>query len=148
MTVHLCDVNIWLALALSAHRHHRVAADWLEGIDEPRSILFCRSTQQALVRLLSNAAVLAPYGIEPLSNRAAWSVYQAFIHDDRIALQTEEPVALEENWQRYAVRDTASPKLWMDAFLAAFALAEGYRLVTTDGGYHQFGGLDLLVLGD
>jgi len=36
---------------------------------------------------------------------------------------------------------------WMDAYLAAFALAGGYRMVTTDAAFEQFGGLDLKVLG-
>jgi predicted nucleic acid-binding protein len=34
----------------------------------------------------------------------------------------------------------------MDAYLAAFALAGGYRLVTTDRGFRQFNGLDVVVL--
>jgi hypothetical protein len=37
----------------------------------------------------------------------------------------------------------ASPKLWMDSYLAAFAVAGGYRMVTIDGAYGQFRGLDL-----
>jgi predicted nucleic acid-binding protein len=46
-----------------------------------------------------------------------------------------------------AVRGTASPKLWMDAYLAAFALAGRYAMVTTDAAFRQFRGLDLLILG-
>lgn len=34
----------------------------------------------------------------------------------------------------------------MDAYLAAFAIAGGYRLVTTDAAYRQFGGLSCLVV--
>jgi predicted nucleic acid-binding protein len=34
----------------------------------------------------------------------------------------------------------------MDAYLAAFALAGGYGLVTTDVAFRQFGGLELQVL--
>ncbi len=41
---------------------------------------------------------------------------------------------------------TASPKLWMDAYMAAFARASGYRLVTTDAAFAQFDGLDLVLL--
>ena len=39
-----------------------------------------------------------------------------------------------------------SPRVWMDAYLAAFARAEGCTLVTTDGAFKQFEGLDFLVL--
>jgi len=143
----LCDSDVWLALTLSAHVHHRAARDWFEAVPDPRSVLFCRATQQTFLRLLTNAAVLSPYGNPPLTNRQAWETYQALLADDRVAFRGEEPTGLEPLWRRFAVRGTASPKLWMDAYLAAFALAGGYRMVTTDAAFEQFGGLDLKVLG-
>lgn len=143
----LCDTNVWLALALSAHVHHEVARRRLESVDEPASIFFCRTTQQAFLRLLSSAAVLAPYGSRPLTNAEAWAAYDALLGDDRIGFVLREPTGLEAVWRSLASRATASPKLWMDAYLAAFAIAGGYRLVTTDGGYRQFRGLECLILG-
>ena len=143
----LCDSNIWLALALSKHVHHIAAREWLEEVEEPASIFFCRPTQQAFLRLLTNASVLGPYGNPPLTNREAWSAYEAFLSDDRIAFQPNEPVGLEPLWKELAARGTASPKLWMDAYLAAFALAGRYSMVTTDVAFRQFRGLDLLILG-
>ena len=136
-----------LALALSKHVHHTAAREWLETVEEPASIFFCRPTQQAFLRLLSNASVLAPYGNPPLTNREAWSAYEAFLSDDRIAFQANEPVGAEPLWKQLAVRGTASPKLWMDAYLAAFALAGRYSMVTTDAAFRQFRGLDLRILG-
>lgn len=144
--MNLCDSNVWLALALSAHVHHAAARDWLDTIDEPATVLFCRATQQALLRLLSNAAVLAPYGNPPLTNRESWAAYEALLADDRIVMRTDEPTGIESRWNELATRDTASPKLWMDAYLAAFALTGGYRLVTSDAAFRQFDGLDLLLL--
>lgn len=146
MTAHLCDGNVWLALALSGHVHHEAARDWLHAVDAPASILFCRATQQTLLRLLTNAAVLAPYGNRPLTNTEAWTAYQAFVADDRIVLAADEPAGLERRWTEFALRDAAAPKVWMDAYLAAFALATGCRLVTTDRGFNQFTGLDLVLL--
>jgi len=145
--VNLPDSNVWLALALSAHVHHRAARDWLDAIDEPAAVLFCRATQQAFLRLLTNAAVLAPYGNPPLTNREAWSAYESLTADDRVVLEAREPARLESLWRQLAVRETASPKLWMDAYLAAFALAGGCRLVTSDTGFRQFDGLDLALVG-
>ena len=144
----LCDSNVWLALALSKHVHHGAAREWLETVDEPASILFCRPTQQAFLRLLTNASVLGPYGNPPLTNREAWSAYEVFLSDGRIAFQGNEPVGVEPLWKQLAVRGTASPKLWMDAYLAAFALAGRYSMVTTDVAFRQFRGLDLLILGE
>ena len=143
----LCDSNIWLALALSKHVHHTAAREWLETVEEPASVFFCRPTQQAFLRLLTNASVLAPYGNPPLTNREAWSAYEAFLSDDRIAFQANEPVGVEPLWKQLAARGTASPKLWMDAYLAAFALAGRYSMVTTNAAFRQFRGLDLLILG-
>lgn len=144
--MNLCDVNVWLAVALSKHVHHRAALRWLDGVDQRGALIFCRATQQALLRLLTNPAVLGAYGNAPLTNAAAWRIYESFTADDRVALRAGEPPQLEKQWKRFAVRETASPKLWMDAYLAAFAVTAGLRLVTTDTAFQQFAGLDLLVL--
>ena len=143
----LCDSNVWLALALSGHVHHRAARKWLETVVEPASLLFCRATQQTLLRLLTNASVLSPYGNPPLTNREAWSAYEVLLADERITFLPDEPEGVEPLWKKVAVRGTASPKLWMDAYLAAFALAGRFRMVSTDAAFRQFRGLDLLLLG-
>jgi toxin-antitoxin system PIN domain toxin len=119
----------------------------LERLEGPRSVFFCRATQQAFLRLLTNPSVLGAYGNPPLTNRQAWRAYEALLADDRIALQVEEPAGLDARWKPLAMRDTASPKLWMDAYLAAFAMAGRYRMITTDAAFEQFRGLDLEILG-
>jgi len=141
----LADSNVWLALALSKHEFHDVARAWLADRKPREAALFCRSTQQSFLRLLTTRAVLAPYGIPPLSNKAAWSAYAGFLADERISW-VEEPRGLESHWKKLAGNTKPSPKLWMDAYLAAFAMAGGYRMVTTDKAFKQFKGLDLLTL--
>lgn len=143
----LCDSNVWLALTLSKHVHHPACHEWLDTIEETASIGFCRATQQSFLRLLTNASVLRPYGNRPLTNRRAWKVYETLLGDDRIVFRVDEPSGLEARWTQFALRKSASPKLWMDAYLAAFALAGGYTMVTTDGAFEQFRGLDLELLG-
>lgn len=142
----LCDNNVWLALALSGHVHQSAARRWFDAATEPASIFFCRATQQGFLRLLTNASVLAPYGNPPLTNSEAWAAYQAFAADDRIGVLVEEPAGLEACWVEFASRDSASPKVWMDAYLAAFAISAGCRMVTTDSDFRQFRGLDVLLL--
>ena len=39
-----------------------------------------------------------------------------------------------------------TPKLVGDAYLAAFAIAGGRKMVTADGGFRQFRGLDVELL--
>ena len=144
--MNLCDANVWLALALSRHVHHQESRRWFDSVAEPTSIVFCRATQQTLLRLLTNSAVLAPYGNRALTNAQAWKVYEAFAADDRVAMRVDEPIHLESHWKRLAARNTASPKLWMDAYLAAFAITADFALVTTDRAFQQFAGLNLLLL--
>ena len=68
----LPDSNIWLALALSFHEFHDAALDWLDGEKSEGELLFCRSTQQSFLRLLTTAAVFSPFGNPPLTNAEAW----------------------------------------------------------------------------
>lgn len=134
----LCDTNVWLALALSGHTHHHAARAWLDTIDEPAAIHFCRATQQSLLRLLTNRAVLGAYGNRPLTNAEAWSAYAALLADDRIAMTATEPSGLEDKWRTFSLRDSASSKVWMDAYLAAFAFTGGFELVTTDTDFRHY----------
>ena len=140
----LADSNILLALALSKHTFHAFARTWFVK-RSPHEVALCRATQQSLLRLLTTRAVLAAYHLPPLTNQAAWSVYERLHADDRISW-TDEPTGLEPLWKTYASRSQPSPKLWMDAYLAAFAQAGGHKLVTTDKAFKQFKGLDVLVL--
>ena len=146
MSTYLCDVNVWLALALSDHVHHDNARAWLDTIDDHEEVAFCRATQQALLRLLTSAAVLAPYGIPPLTNAKAWDAYEAFTDDIRVML-LPEPDGLEAHWARFATRNAASPKVWMDAYLAAFSVASGSMFVTGDTAFAQYSGLRLHLIG-
>lgn len=141
----LPDINVWLALALSGHSHHAAARVWLEDQTVSDSIFFCRSTQQGLVRLLTTADVLRFYKIPALTNREAWRVVERFMEDERIAF-ADEPAGVADAWKGFAIRDTNSPKLWMDAWLAAFARCAGWQMVTTDKAFAQFAGLDLQIL--
>lgn len=145
MTV-LCDTNVWLALALSGHAHHEAARAWLDTVDQPGVVHFCRATQQSLLRLLTNRTVLGAYGNPPLTNDDAWAAYVAFRDDDRIALAYREPDGLERQWQIFAARRSAAPKVWLDAYLAAFALTGGFELVTIDADFTQYSGIALRLL--
>jgi uncharacterized protein len=141
----LADSNIWLSLALSEHELHVVVRGWFASLQPPETLLFCRPTQQSFLRLLTTREVLALHGVPPLTNEKAWSTYEGFLADDRVAW-VEEPRGLEAKWKSLATKQQPAPKLWNDAYLAAFAIAGGHRLVTTDKGFKQFAGLDLLLL--
>jgi toxin-antitoxin system PIN domain toxin len=141
----LADSNIWLALAVSKHQFHDVARDWFSGLKPREVVCFCRNTQQSFLRLLTTREVLLPYAVPPLTNEQAWSTYEGFLANKRITFVVE-PTHLEDPWKSFAAQSQSSPKLWSDAYLAAFALAGSHRLVTTDKGFKQFPGLNLLLL--
>ena len=142
----LPDVNIWLALTLSGHSFHERVRDWLDAQSATESIFFCRATQQSLMRLLTTRAVLLPYGIAPLTNEKAWAVGEAFLADERVGFAAE-PTGVNQRWRSWAATSNTSPKLWMDAWLAAFAYQSGFQLVTLDKAFTQFQELDAMVIG-
>lgn len=142
----LCDTNVWLSLALDGHQHHTNTCEWLDGIEKPAEVYFCRATQQSLLRLLTTRAVLAAYGNPPLTTSEAWQVYDKFLTDDRIVMAPGEPTGLEATWRNFASTNRPSPKLWMDAYLAAFAATAGLQLVTIDTDFQQFQGVQTRLL--
>ena len=52
----LLDVNMWLAAAWARHEHHSIAKGWIDG--EEDQLALCRVTQMALLRLITNSAVM------------------------------------------------------------------------------------------
>ncbi len=140
----LPDINIWLALTLDLHVYHARSSAWIQqrGVHA----VFCRASQQGLFRLLTTGVVMERYGVSPLPNKDAWAVFDAYLADPRITY-CDEPEGLQSIWRQFASQGTSSPKLWMDAYLAAYAVAGGYRLVTTDKAFRQWKKLDLLVIG-
>jgi toxin-antitoxin system PIN domain toxin len=141
----LPDVNIWFALSVKAHPCHTSSEAWLNEQEDADSIRFCRPTQQGFMRLLTTASVMKIYDLDPANNQTAWKVFETYCDDDRIAF-ADEPPGIEETWKSLALRKTSSPKLWMDAYLAAFAINSGFQLVTADKAFTQFKGLDLQLI--
>lgn len=142
----LCDVNVWLALAIFEHPHHQRCVDWFDRVVTPDTIHFCRVTQQGLLRLLTAPQILVPIGLDPLTNTAAWGAYEQFSDDDRVGLLLAEPAGTEELWRELSTQASASPKLWTDSYLAAFAMAAGATFVTIDKAFRQFTDLDLVLI--
>lgn len=137
-----CDVNVPLALNDPEHPFHRPALKWL-ATAQPGGVVMCRAVQVSLLRLLTNPHVL---GDAVCTNTEAWSVCERTLADERFVLQWDEPAGVGAAFLAYSNRRTRSPKLWQDAYLAAWARCGGHRLVTTDGDFRQFEGLECLVL--
>ena len=141
---HLCDSNVFLALAVGQHAHHSLTAAWFGSLTGADSALFCRATRISFLRLLTQK--IAPDYV-PLSNRHAWATLDHLMKDDATGFENE-PAGLDPVWRQLSETLSASPKVWMDAYLAAFAITGGMRLVTLDKDFRNFEpqGLDLLLL--
>jgi toxin-antitoxin system PIN domain toxin len=88
----LPDVNVWLALCSDRHEHHDAAAAWLDAVRAP--LYFCRVTQMALLRLLSNPKVM---GSDVLTPQEAIGIYQELRADERIRY-AHESADIERLW--------------------------------------------------
>lgn len=136
----LPDVNVWVALAFKAHEHHRPAKAWFEGIVD--KLYFCRTTQQGFLRLATNPKVFSEDAVSMLD---AWKLYDEFSSDPRIEF-AREPEGIETEWRRYTRSESFSPKVWNDAYLAAFARLNRLELVTFDQGFKTYDQLKRTIL--
>jgi uncharacterized protein len=141
MIVSLPDVNIWIALAAEGHVHHEPARGWFAA--QPNaSVAFCRITQMGLLRLLTNSNVM---GRAPRSVVQAWETF-AQLRADRRLVFAAEPDGVESAWRRLMTQAGVGPSSWTDAYLAAFAEAHSYSLVTFDAGFERWPALKLTLL--
>lgn len=147
MSAALFDTNIWIAAVFTTHPCHALAQQALQLATPEYPAVFCRATQQSFLRLASTPAILKVYGAQGLTNRDALLALDALQALPQCSQRDETP-GVFALWRTFATRHTASPKVWMDAYLAAFALAGGLRLVTLDGDFRNFvpQGLDLMLL--
>jgi toxin-antitoxin system PIN domain toxin len=139
--MYLPDINVWLALAFTDHEHHPAALKWFEKRAQG-DCAFCRLTQQGLLRLATTAQATAG---NPLTLIKAWRAYDKLFQDPRVVF-SEEPEELEMFWRDYTRRRSVSPKVWNDAYLAAFARAADFEVVSFDQAFRQYRKLKYTIL--
>lgn len=127
----LLDVNVWLAAVWARHAQHLKAKRWFDAEDD--EIAFCRVTQMALLRLMTNPAITHD---DALTRRQAWNLSEELSTDPRIRFLTE-PQGLVSLWAAFSKRDDRSHLLWTDDYLAAFAQSASADLITFDRGFHK-----------
>jgi toxin-antitoxin system PIN domain toxin len=130
----LIDANVWLPILVERHQHHAPATAWWHG-QQSATCCWCRPIQQTVLRLLTNHSVM---GEGTLTPDAAWLVWEKLILDERCAILPMEPVGLDSAWRKNIATRAATPKLWMDAFLAAWAQTAGLAFVTFDAGFKSY----------
>jgi len=137
----LPDVNVWLAVTFDSHVHHPAAKTWFDGLST-EICFFCRLTQQGFLRLATNPTV---FGKHAVTLAEAWQKYDVYLSDPRASF-ANEPAGLENHWRSFTQGQSFSPKVWNDAYLAAFALAGQLQLVTFDKGFAQYKNVNCRIL--
>ena len=137
------DINVWVALTYRRHQHHAVAAGWFDRIKNDTAG-FCRLTQIGFLRLLTHPQVM---GDEVRTQAQAWKAYDELTSDPRIIFHAElELDRVDAEFKAMSTSDRSSPQQWPDAYLAAFAHAEGLVLVTFDRALSKLAGHDTMLL--
>lgn len=132
----LPDVNVWIALAAPDHVHHdRALAYW--RTEALPTIVFCRITMLGFIRVSTSRRLMDAHPLTPI---AAWSAYRTLCEVPGIGW-AEEPAGCEDHLAEWVGNGLVTPRLWTDAWLAAFAVAGRHRLVSFDADFAHFPGL-------
>jgi predicted nucleic acid-binding protein len=109
----------------------------------PKSF-FCRVTQVAFLRLLTNKRIAEACGADPVQLRDAWDVFDRLLDDPRVGFLLEP--SLDAELRRLSDGPFPSSNLLPDAYLVAFANAAGIALATFDQAFSTRGGVRDLVI--
>jgi toxin-antitoxin system PIN domain toxin len=137
----LPDVNVWIALAVIEHKHYEQAVKWFDSVGD-NDIAFCRVTQMGFLRLLTNPHVMKGDQFTP---SGAWQLFDR-LYAQANAVFEPEPPQLETIWRGVTRTSRPETNFWTDAYLAAFAEAADYTLVTFDRGVSRFKNVSVKIL--
>ena len=148
MPGYFIDTNVWIAFNFKGHSHNSDAVALLESRSAQRPVYFCRAVENSLLRLLSTPSLCRGYGSPSLTNQQAVTVLADWRSHQNVYCLDAEPGGTRELWLKLAAIPSASPKVWMDAYLAAFAICAGLSFATIDADFRQFvaAGLQLHLL--
>lgn len=140
-TADLPDLNVWLALAWVNHAHHRQAVHYWEE-QAAGQVLFCTVTALGLVRLLSQPKLM---GTSVKSGAEASAFLQGFCRQPGVTMAAPD----HDGWEIFhglLRTGNLASRHYTDAYLAALAMANGWRLVSFDRDFQRFGDLHWLAL--
>ena len=137
----LPDLNVWLALATRDHFHHQQALNYWEH-QAAEHVHLCTVTALGLVRLLSQPKLMGP---------AVQTTYEASAILQSLCQQPGVSLAIpaSDGWDVFhqLMREgNLTTRLCTNAYLAALAISNGWRLVSFDRDFERFGDLQRLPL--
>jgi len=137
----LPDLNVWLALTWPGHSHHRQAVHYWEQ-QAADQVLFCMVTALGLVRMVSQPKLM---GVAVKNAAEASALLHALCQQPGVQLAEPEHNGWEVFHQLLRIAELPA-RLCSDAYLAALAIANGWRLVSFDRDCERFEGLQRLPL--
>ncbi len=137
----LPDVNLWLAFTDPNHSQHKAARYYWEEL-RTDSISFCRIAMLGLLRLATSNTVMRG---KPFTHREIRGIYQTYLAMPIVSF-LPEPAGLDSTFSTLTEAPYFSHRLWTDAYLAAFAINSGCRLVSFDADFALFPQLNFLHL--
>jgi toxin-antitoxin system PIN domain toxin len=140
---YLADVNVLFPLLISRHQHRQRALEWFDSV-AVGEVALPRIVRLGLLRLLSTPQIMGP---DVLSPAPALTALQKLEDDERIAL-VHEPDGVDGVIGRLVAACATTPNLWTDAYLAAFAITCGLRLISFDRGFKRFDDLNFQLLSE
>jgi len=136
----LLDVNVWLALAIDEHPHHRAAVEYWSNHARTQK-LFCRLSAMGFVRLLTQPKLMADGALELVD---AWRLYERYSALPTVGM-LPEPDGVDTQLAGLVAKKLPA-RLLTDAYLAALTLCAQLRLVTFDKDFERFAGVSLYRL--
>ncbi len=139
---------MWVALTFSAHPFHAEGQEMIGRFSEKNPANFCEATEHSWLRLITTPAVQKSCQSELVTSAKALELRSLWMADPRIKFLNHEPEGTRELWHQFAGIPSASPKVWMDAYLAAFAISGEMPLLTLDRDFlkYESKGLNLSLL--
>ncbi len=138
----IADINVLLPILVADHAFHPVAWDWWETRTDA-SVGLCLLSRLGVLRLLCNSKVMAGSPVTPLD---ALRALDSLAEDPR-CIWVESDAGHELFFRRFVGDRQVSPNLWTDAWLAALAASNGFRLTSFDKDFRAFSPLDFELLG-
>ena len=90
-----------------------------------------------LLRLLSQQRVMEACGLDAFTNTEATAFLAGILRDEATGMAGEVP-GTRALWLALARSGRPSPKIWMDAYLAALAITNDVEMVTFDTGFANY----------
>lgn len=129
----IADLNVLLPILVGNHAFHSSAWGWWEARPDA-SVGLCLLTRLGVLRLLTNSKVMAGNPVTPLEALSAW---ESLAEDPR-CVWVECGADHESFFRQFVTDRPSSPNLWTDAWLAALAASNGFRLTSFDADFRSF----------